>query len=174
MVVGITFAQIEARIASLPDGDQLWTDVDAGGVIATLAQQLGEDARAAAQIRNPGTGLQAAQSHERVDQLGVRLRREHVVFVRRCVRVEKRDFLALVLRGCHGPNHSTRGTGRGVISCPRKPLARSFGASSSAMCHEKISAASGWSSHSFASSTTGTPVPGMHLPIFRDPWISAT
>ena len=67
-----------------------------------------------------------------------------------------------------------RGTGSGVISLPLKPLARSFGASSSAMCQEKMMAQSGWSSNMRLSSTTGISVPGMHLPIFSEPSISQT
>src|SRR5947209_2572167 len=66
------------------------------------------------------------------------------------------------------------GTGSGVISCPLNPLALSLGASSSAMCQEKITAQSGWSANSRLSSTTGICVPGMHLPIFSDPAISQT
>src|ERR1700688_3784557 len=67
-----------------------------------------------------------------------------------------------------------RGTGSGVISFPRKPLALSLSASSSAMCQEKITAQSGWSTNSLASSTTGICVPGIYLPIFSEPGISHT
>ena len=41
-----------------------------------------------------------------------------------------------------GP-YKKRGSGRGVISFPRYPLARSLGASSAAMCQEKMMAQSG-------------------------------
>ena len=39
--------------------------------------------------------------------------------------------------------YGARGAGNGVIKRPRKPLALSFGASSSAICQEKITAQSG-------------------------------
>ena len=69
--------------------------------------------------------------------------------------------------------HKNRGTGSGVISLP-EALGRSFGASSSAMCQEKMIAQSGWSANRRLSSTTGIAVPGMHLPILSEPAISQT
>src|SRR5262249_40568654 len=65
-----------------------------------------------------------------------------------------------------GRAHETmRGSGSGTMNLPRNPPARSFGISSSAMCHEKRSRYSGGSSLSTCSSTTGMSVPGKHFPI---------
>ena len=97
-MLDIAFDQIEAGIFALSERHELGRDIDADGVIAFAAEHLGESAGAAAEIGDLGSARQSGQSLERVDQPRIRLRREHVIFVRVRMRVEELDLLLLVLQ----------------------------------------------------------------------------
>src|SRR5579884_635390 len=173
----IAFDQLQPRIFAPPERHQFGTYVEPDALVAPAPQQFREHAGAAAEVGDMGAARQAGEPHESRDQLFVRLRRKHIVFVAFGMGVEEGDLLALVLRAvrAHRPiTYNSRGAGSGAINWPRKPLALSLGTSSSAMCQENTMAQSGWSSNSLASSTTGICVPGMHLPILSEPGISQT
>lgn len=58
------------------------------------------------------------------------------------------------------------GSGSGVMNLPLYPRWRSMGIRVSARSQASSSACGGWARISAASSTIGTPVPGIHAPIF--------
>ena len=97
-VFDVALQKLDAGIFGASQGDELRTEIEAGGMIALPAQKIGEHARAATEIGDARAGLQPCQSHACRHQPKVAFGGEDIIGIHGGMTVEECDLLLLVLR----------------------------------------------------------------------------
>src|SRR5262245_36606413 len=97
-VFGVAFDQLKAGIFAATELYQFGADIEPNTLKSLLPEQIRKHTRTTTEIGDPRAARQSAQPNESRDDPLVRLRREDVIGIVLRMRIEERDFFALVLR----------------------------------------------------------------------------